>query len=188
MKHGVIPSVLTLSFGKGDPKKDDINLVFLDEEGRLRDHFQLDNLQDQEHKDEFLDFVKRRNPDVIAVGGFSIHTTKLVQDIKKLLQGDTQAGADPSSSWGTEPTNEQSIKKPVIYVHDDVARLFQHSKRAEEEFSALPMNAKYCVGLARYVQSPLNEFAALGSDITAITFDEEAQHLVNMCIVHFQSY
>ena len=62
---------------------------------------------------------------------------------------------------------------------DDVARLFQHSKRAEDEFSFLPLISRYCMGLARYTQSPLNEFAALGPDITAVMFDDESQHLVS---------
>ena len=39
---------------------------------------------------------------------------------------------------------------------------------------------KYRVGLARYAQSPLNEFAALGSDIAALTLDDEGQHLVSV--------
>jgi hypothetical protein len=49
-----------------------------------------------------------------------------------------------------------------------------------EEFSALSPTAKYCVGLARYTQSPLNEYAALGTDITAISFDEDVQLLVGL--------
>jgi hypothetical protein len=39
--------------------------------------------------------------------------------------------------------------------------------------------------LARYAQSPLNEFAALGSDIAAITLDDEDQQLVSMPLSNF---
>ena len=53
-----------------------------------------------------------------------------------------------------------------------VARLYQHSPRADDEFSSFAPVAKYCIGLARYMQSPLNEYAALGPDIVAINFDE----------------
>ncbi|KAH6908686.1 hypothetical protein BKA70DRAFT_1426581 [Coprinopsis sp. MPI-PUGE-AT-0042] len=53
------------------------------------------------------------------------------------------------------------------------AAIIYHRARAAEEFGSLSLNAKYCVGLARYIQSPLNDFAALGSDITAIAFEEE---------------
>jgi len=75
-------------------------------------------------------------------------------------------------------SNEGEVNVPVIYVQDEVARIFQHSKRAEEEFGALSTIARHCAGLAHYVQSPLNEYATLGSDITAISFDEDSQQLV----------
>ncbi|KAI0831325.1 transcription elongation factor Spt6 [Trametes gibbosa] len=168
MKRGDSPSVMAMSWGKGDPHKDSIAIVFLDDAGRLREHTKLDNLVNTENQDEFMDMIKRRRPDVITVGGFSIATTKLVRRIKELLDG-----AKNSGDRSAEVPNT-----PVIYVHDEVARIYQHSHRAEEEFSALSPLGKYCVGLARYAQSPLNEYAALGSDITAIAFEDEFQQLV----------
>ena len=180
MKKGDTPAVMAMSWGKGEPHKDSIAAVFIDEAGRLREHTKLPNLVDQENQDEFLDMVKRRRPDVIVVGGFSIATTKLSRRIKELLSSSNSAQVDaPSNGWGEPSRQEESPSTPVIYVHDEVARLYQHSKRADEEFSALSSLSKYCVGLARYVQSPLNEYAALGSDIAAITFREEYQHLVS---------
>jgi transcription elongation factor SPT6 len=106
-------------------------------------------------------------------------TTKLAQRVKIVIGGK----GDPQSSengWGDAGTpNQQAFDIPVIYVFDDVARIYQHSKRAADEFSALSPVAKYCVGLARYAQSPLNEYAAMGADITAISFEEDDdQHLV----------
>jgi transcription elongation factor SPT6 len=56
MKPNNIASVLAISSGKGDPQKDAITLVFLDEAGRLREHTKIDNLVDHELKDEFIDF------------------------------------------------------------------------------------------------------------------------------------
>ncbi|TRM62754.1 SH2 domain-containing protein [Schizophyllum amplum] len=163
---GTIPAVLAISWGKGDVQRDPIHAAFVDSEGRMRDYSQLENFHVQQYRDEFIDLVRRRNPDVIVVGGFSMATMKLSQRIKEILReyssGD-QGGVPP---------------KPVIYVEDDVARIYQHSRRASEEFTTLPTIARYCVGLARYVQGPLNEFVALGSDITAITFKEEEQQLV----------
>ncbi|KAL6300573.1 SH2 domain-containing protein [Sparassis latifolia] len=169
MQVGDTPSVLAMSWGKGEPHKDVIQMIFMDEAGRLREHTRLDNLTDSDSKDEFMDMIKRRKPDVIVLGGFSIATAKLSQRVKELLKG--------------EPTDESAhveepINIPVIYIFDEVARMYQHSKRAAEEFSALSPLAKYCVGLARYTQSPVNEFAALGTDITAIMFDEDNQQLV----------
>ncbi len=171
-----------MSWGKGDPHKDSIALVFLDEAGRLREHTKLDNLFGTENQDEFLDIVKRRAPDVIGIGGFSIATTKLARRIKELLGKTNDSNDNDATSgggWGESSRSNELLSTPVIYVHDEVARLYQHSRRADEEFSALSPLSKYCVGLARYVQSPLNEYAALGSDITAISFEEDFQQLVS---------
>jgi len=100
----------------------------------------------------------------------------LAHRVKEVFQGVHNPEQD-GSGWGG---NARCFDIPVIYVHDNVARIYQHSHRMAEEFSALSPIAKYCVGLARYVQSPLNEFAALGSDITAIAFNEEHQNLVSI--------
>ncbi|KAG6814391.1 hypothetical protein H0H92_010977 [Tricholoma furcatifolium] len=159
-------SVLAMSWGKGDPHKDAITMVFVDEEGRMREHSKVDNLSDPEMVDEFFDILRRRKPNVIVIGGFSVATFKLSTLVKQRIAG------------GVGDTNRETFAIPVAYVHDDVARIYQHSKRANDEFSLLSTTAKYCIGLARYMQSPLNEYAALGSDITAVAFDDEDQHLV----------
>ena len=166
------PSVLALSWGKGDPLKDPVHLVFLDEAGRMREYTKIDNLQDSETVEEFTDILKKRKPDVIVVGGLSISTLKLTRRVKDILKGGDIMVRGPA-------INGQAFDVPIIYVFDDVARIYQHSNRAVGEFSALPTTARYCVGLARYAQSPLNEFAALGSDIAAITLEED-QHLVSI--------
>lgn len=163
------PSVLAMSWGRGDPHKDAITMTFLDEAGRMREHTKIDNLHDGEMLDEFFDLLKRRKPDVVAIGGFSIATLKLTHRVKELLKG------NPDDAWN----NQQAFNIPVVYVKDDIARIYQHSKRSTDEFPAIPPIAKYCVGLGRYIQSPLNEFAALGSDISAITFSDEDQHLIS---------
>jgi transcription elongation factor SPT6 len=181
MSYGETPSVLAISWGKGDPKRDVISLVYLDEEGRLRDHTKLDNLVDSDFQDEFKDLLRRRRPDVIAIGGFSMATAKLSQRVKELIRPkideDTHSG-----------TNDQAFDIPVVYMHDAVARLYRISKRAEAEFPSLSSTAKYCVGLARYAQNPLNEYASMGHDITAISFDEEDQQHVpkEKLLVHLE--
>ena len=186
LKYGEFASsVLAISWGKGDPHKDPITLVFVDEAGRMREHTKIDNLHDTDNIDEFKDLLKRRKPDVAVVGGFTVATLKLMNRVKELFRG-SSAAAPAEHGWGT--SNEQAFDIPAIYVCDDVARIYQHSKRAAEEFSALPPNAKYCVGLARYVQSPLNEFAALGPDIAAISLDEDNQHLVHIYLLLFSLF
>jgi transcription elongation factor SPT6 len=165
---------LSVSWGRGDPQKDHISLVFLDEAGRLREHTRIDNLNDFEHQDEFRDFVRRRKPDVIAIGGFSVATTKLSSQIKETLH--VTLAEDGTF---VNPNEAQEFSRVTItYVLDEIARKYQHSKRVGDEFAAFSPVIKYCIGLARYLQNPLNEYAALGSNITAITFEEEYQHLI----------
>ena len=248
MEKGQTPSVLAVSWGKGDPQVDAISLVFLDDGGRLREHSKLDNLSDDDNIKELRDLLERRSPDVIVVGGFTVQTTKLVARLKEIINGETPdnqlpgksvsagpGGSQPSgwgnssqgaagdnswgggsawsesrggtggagSAWGSgagastgpwgdntnagngyhpspaSPSHKEGYI-PVVYVPDDSARIYQHSKRASEEFSALSLTAKYCVGLARYTQSPMNEYAALGRDMSAITYDEDSQQLVSL--------
>ena len=187
MRPGDTASVLAMSWGKGDPQKDVITLVFLDEAGRLREHLKIDNLVDAETRLEFCDVLRRRRPDVIAIGGLSMATTKLVQQIKELFSKPPvpppENGVDTAQVATGEAPNAIPLNIPIVYIRDDVARLYQHSKRAAEEFTAFSLTAKYCVGLARYAQNPLIEFAALGADITAITFDEDDQHLVRTSLL-----
>jgi len=192
MRPGETASVLAVSWGKGDPLRDAVTLVFLDEAGRLREYAKVDNLVDAETKSEFLDLVRRRKPDVIVIGGFSMATAKLSLDVKQVLRGDTQKEGEMASGggWGSEAKdlNDQVFDIPVIYVLDDVARIYQHSKRAAAEFSTLSPITKYCVGLARYTQSPLIEYAALGPDVAAVSFDEDDQHLVGSSVLRLCSY
>ncbi|KAJ7172406.1 transcription elongation factor SPT6 [Mycena filopes] len=164
------PTVLACSWGKGDPHKDAISIVFLDSRGRMREQTKLDNLVDTEMRDEFIDLLRRRKPDVIGIGGFTMATTKLSARVKEIVAS--------MRLDNTSAETDQIYNTPVIYVRDEVARLYQHSDRANAEFSAHSLITKYCVGLARYVQSPLNEFAALGSDISAVLLESVEQRLV----------
>ena len=171
MKRGETPAILAVSWGKGDPQKDAVSVVYVNEQGQIREWVTLDNLVADEHRDEFQDIVKRRRPDAIVVGGLTIATSKLAQRVKELVtESNTQPTADV---WGESPSTGGTLTMPVIYVFDDVARLFQHSPRAELELAYLTTTQKYCVGLARYAQSPLNEFASLGADLATINFDPD---------------
>lgn len=260
-----------MSWGKGEPNRDPIHLVFLDEEGRFREHLRLDNLSDSDNRQEFLDLIKRRKPDVIVMSGFTVATKHLMSRVREALglpdtdedapaggeggTGGAPASTQPASQtggWGSQsatgggggwgdqaseagggggwgsggasgsggggwgdnnkngsgsggggwgdnnggdkpasqsknnvantPARNGDERLPeLMYGYDEVARIYQHSPRAAAEFSALPLIARYCVSMARYVQSPLNEYAALGSDLAAITYIE-AQHLVSIAI------
>lgn len=156
----------------------------MDEAGHVREHTKFDNLMDPEARADFSELIRRRKPDVVAVGGFSILTVKLWERVREVIgyaeHQDSFGKEDPNISADTGGDNESPAKEakdlvPVIWVADQVARIFQHSRRATEEFGSLPTIGRYCAGLARYIQSPLNEYAALGADITAISFHEDQQ-------------
>ena len=70
---------------QGNPQKDVVTVVYMDEAGRLREHTKLDNPHDSENKDKFHDLLRRRRPHVIVVGGQSIATATLSKRIKELL-------------------------------------------------------------------------------------------------------
>jgi transcription elongation factor SPT6 len=66
---------------------------------------------------------------------------------------------------------EESNKLEVVIVNDEVARLYHTSDRAVLEYPSFPPIGRYCVGLARYLQSPLLEYASLKRNIISISFD-----------------
>lgn len=172
-----------MSWGHGDPKKDSIAVAYLDDEGRLREHAMFDNLQEHQMQKEFHNILKRRRPDLIVIGGFSAQTHRLYDQVRVIARDpDYLTSVNEDEQIWERDGEDDPISVPVRYIFDEVARLFQHSKHAEDEFGTLPVLTRYCIGLARYAQSPLNEYAALGADMTAVTFDEEGQHLVWKCL------
>ncbi|KAI8458497.1 SH2 domain-containing protein [Phakopsora pachyrhizi] len=175
--EGEVPSVVAISNGSGDPKRDSVFVVYLDQVGRFRDHMKLDNLRDPEPRQDLALLLRKRAPDVIVVGGFNTFTFRLLGDVKTVT-GELSERIRTELQQGD--SNDKALNRhsfPVIVARDDTARLSQQSKRAEEEFGELPPLGRYCVALARYVQSPLNEYAAAGSDLTAIPFHPDQQFL-----------
>ena len=85
MQPGESPSVVAMSWGQGNPQKDVVTVVYMDEAGRLREHTKLDNLHDQENKDEFHVLQWRKWSHVIAAGGQSIATGTLSKRPGELL-------------------------------------------------------------------------------------------------------
>jgi transcription elongation factor SPT6 len=144
---------------------------------------------------------------VVVVGGFTANTHELRLDVQATLQlhdKEIQDRLDQkladlrSIDRDVQGLEESDIKDaltdeqyqqmvtenwvhhlPVVFVNDEVARLYQNSERAQAEFAELSPVERYCVGLARHVQDPLCEYAALGNDITALSFDPD-QRLVSV--------
>ncbi|KIW08794.1 uncharacterized protein PV09_00728 [Verruconis gallopava] len=169
------PRVLALSNGKGNINRDAICWVYLDEDGRVTDHGKFVDLRPG-HKEKYLpdgkdvkafvDLVLQKKPDVIGVSGFSPETRKLYKDLQEIVERNNL-----EISEADDVDNPDDRKLEVIIVNDECARLYHTSERAIAENPALPPLARYCVGLARYVQDPMLEYAALGKNIASIMFD-----------------
>ena len=186
MERGEIPSVLALSHGQGDPKRDSVIGVFLDGEGHFREHIKIDQLYngDPKQRDQFIELLRRRRPQVIVLGGFSPSTkTKLLPDLRNILDEVSQQIVIDQDDEGDDgeflspDARDARARFDAIFVHDEVARIYQNSPRAQAEFPELSKLGKFCVGLARYAQSPLNEYAAMGADLGTVMFEPDQKLL-----------
>jgi transcription elongation factor SPT6 len=199
---------MAVSHGRGDSMDDAVMCVYIDKRGRIRETIEVGHLRDKPRfftsasagkthpTDAFKAFVRKRQPACIVIGGFTVATHDHVFNRVRALVGelaeekvnnqhrDDQGGSRWGGSGWTDPAElERELAQatlPVIYVPDAAAQLYQHSERSKKEFRKLSLTVRYCVGLGRYVQSPIHEYCALRADITAITFDE-SQKLVRRC-------
>jgi transcription elongation factor SPT6 len=150
MDKGQLPSVLAISCGYGDAARDAVVCAFVNDYGRLVEQITLPDVRDLENKRQLADFIDRRAPDVIGIAGFSVQTYRLHDDIANMM------------------SERPEISKVILYVNDEVARLYQNSKRGTEEFPDLGTLTRYCIALARYLQNPLMEYIAMGRDVVSI--------------------
>jgi transcription elongation factor SPT6 len=169
------PRVLALSNGAGNVNRDAICWVQLDEDGRVTEHGKFVDLRpgnkdkylpDGKDVKDFVALVKKHKPDVIGVSGFSPETRKLYKDLQELVERNNLEISEVE-----DVDNPEDRKLEVIIVNDECARLYHTSERAVLENPALPPIVRYCIGLARYLQDPMLEYAALGKNITSILFD-----------------
>lgn len=178
---GTKPNVLALSFGKGDFDSAVVG-AFVRDTGKISDFFKsdLNPARDREGEDRFAgqlqEFFDRNlrlhKPDVIVISGANTSSKRLFEIVKNFISNkNIVVSADEL------PEGESPPLLPVIWGQDETARLFQNSQRATIELADKPTLVKYCVGLARYVQSPLLEYISLRDDILSLTFYEHQKLL-----------
>lgn len=172
---GTPPRVLTLSNGMGDPAREAVFWTWVEEDGRVLEHGRFGNLaRDEKQREAFAEVVQRRRPDVVGVSGFSADTHKLLKDIESLISEKGLMGPE----YDDPETNDyRSDLLEVVVVNDEVARLYKDSPRAVAEHPSLHPLLRYCVALARYMQNPMKEYAALGKDVQSLVF-HSVQHLL----------
>lgn len=167
MVLGTIPRVLALSNGDLDPGRESICWAWVEEDGRVLEHGKFDNLSRNERaRDDLVELVQRRKPDVLGVSGYSVDTHKLVAVLRDLVEEKGLRGAEFESETG----DDRSEPLEIVVVNDEVARLYKDSPRAALEHPTFSPLTKYCVSLARYLQNPMKEYAALGKNIISLSF------------------
>jgi transcription elongation factor SPT6 len=172
---GTTPRVLALTNGMGDAARDPITWIWLEEDGRVTEHGKFTNLgRDESQRDQFTALVQRLRPDVVAVSGFTADTHKLVKDLENLISDKSLMGPE----YEDPDTNDyRSDLLEVVIVNDEVALLYKDSPRARTDNPTLNPAARYCFALARFLQNPMKEYAALGKDVISLAF-HNCQHLL----------
>jgi transcription elongation factor SPT6 len=177
MVLGTVPRVLALTNGRGRMNETYVQWVWVEEDGRMVESGQFEDLRvEKETKDvaKFVELVERRRPDVIALSGYHPDTRRLYRQLCDIVEKADLRGAP----YTDEDDKEVSDQLEVVIINDETARAYSASKRAKEEFpTARNPVFPYCVGLARYLQSPMKEYAALGKDLVQIQFAPGQQYL-----------
>ena len=182
MVLGTVPRVLALSTGTGIVGREPIHWAYIEEDGRVLENGKFMDLSvgDPERgiangKDvaAFVELVDRRRPDVIGVSGMSPESRKLYKLLAEVVDRQDLRGAP----YTDDRDEEVSDRLEVVVVNDEVARLYQHSERATRDHPGFAPLTHYCVALAKYLQSPLKEYASLGRDVVSIQF-KPGQQLV----------
>lgn len=151
-----IPRVLTLTCGQGRFGSDAIIAAFINRKSDFVKDFKIvenpfDKMNPQAF-DEVLDqIIQNCQPNAIGINGPNPKTEKFFKRVQEFLH-----------RKHIVDSRGQTI--PVIFVEDEVALRYQNSKRAAEEFPNKAPLVKYAIGLARYMHSPLLEYANLTKD------------------------
>lgn len=182
MKKGTVPRVLALSNGNGMPGREAISWAYVSEDGRVMENGKYTDLApgdrerglpDTADVPAFLDVVRRRAPDAIAVSGYSPETRKLLINLQTLVKNHNLRGP----TYVDDDDRDRSDLLEVVIVNDEIARLYQSSERAKQDHPGLSPLTLYCVALAKYMQDPMKEYAGLGRDLVSISF-HHYQHLL----------
>lgn len=155
---GTTARVLAISAGMGQFGRDAVLAVVVDEDGQVIENAKLGDPRDAAFAQQLTEIIKDKTPDVIGMAGFTVNSKKLFDILKEIVDREKLT---PGGDAGDKLLE-------VTWVQDEVARLYQNSNRAVSEFGENAPISRYCIALARYLQSPLLEYAALGSEVSAI--------------------
>ncbi|KAH0542051.1 Transcription elongation factor spt6 [Glutinoglossum americanum] len=171
---GTTPRVLAISGGNTEAGRGGgVCWAWVEEDGRVLENGKFSNLnKDEDAKRSFVELVQRRRPDVIGVAGFTVATHTLYLDIRNIILAENLRGTEFEDP---ETGEERTEPLEVVMVNDEVARLYHCSERAAIEHPGLSPLGRYCVALAKYLQNPMKEYAALQKDVVSISFHPNQQ-------------
>lgn len=168
---GTVPRVMCISAGEAS-HMDAVLATVVDEDGYVSDVVKLGDAKRADFSNKLLQTVHDIRPDVIGVAGFTAAARRLFADVKKIV-GDEAHNGENKVMAGPDDSRQPLA---VVWVQDEVARLYRHSDRAVQEFPELVPNARYSVAVARYMQNPVLEYAQL-----------EPEQLRNLLVHKYQS-
>ncbi|KAI8645252.1 SH2 domain-containing protein [Parasitella parasitica] len=160
-----LPRVITVSSGNGSPK-DPVVALFVNQRGKILDQIQVPNLKDERYWKEMSDFIKSKKANVLGVAGYNAETRRVIKHMQTML-----------SEINQSHEHNGIPRMDMVVVDDEASRLYKNSRRAQEEFSEHSETMRYCISLARRLQSPVLEYVGLGRDLLAI-HHHDLQYLV----------
>ena len=129
------------------------SFVVLDPEGELIAQLKLNHLNALESDprksqdlDKLKEFIKEYSPHVIAVGA-QLEARRFYDEIHNIIQN------------SKELLLSQTVH--VTYVDLEIPRIYSVSSRSTSEYPDYSIQIKQCISLARLLQDPLTEIAAL---------------------------
>ena len=93
----------------------------------------------------------RDRPNAIGINGPNPKTQKFFKRLQEVIHK-------------KQIVDNRGHSIPIVYIDDEVAIRYQHSDRGAQEFPNKPPLIKYCIALARYMQSPLLEYSNLATE------------------------
>ncbi|CAO3647097.1 unnamed protein product [Mucor fragilis] len=160
-----LPRVVTVSSGNGSVK-DPVVAIFVNQRGKVLDQIQVPNLKDERYWKEMSDFIKSKKANVLGVAGYNAETRRVIKHMQTMLSEINQSHEHNGIS-----------RMDMVVVDDEASRLYKNSRRAQEEFNEHSETMRYCISLARRLQSPVLEYVGLGRDLLAI-HHHDLQYLV----------
>ncbi|KAH9503861.1 Transcription elongation factor SPT6 [Bulinus truncatus] len=134
--------------------------ALIDGDASVMEYIRMDNLTKRKNSwrevdkkgkakdlEKLKDFIAEKKPHVIAVTSESRQALMIIDDIKAIL---------------SELEMEQQMPAiNVELVDNELAMIFENTKRSENEFREYPAPLRHAISIARRLQDPLLEFAQL---------------------------